>query len=200
MSCLNDYHPVALKPITMKCFEKLVRSHIISSMPPRLDPHQFAYRAHRSTEDAVATALHSDLSHLEERSSYVRMLFVDFSSAFTFRTDWCSNCQTWDYHSPTALGLRIAPFFPVLVICDSITFSPMMVSSSRISPSLMLELLMLISLRCLCCRDNAATPLPKSRVEVLSPWWSHTRPSVLRSCCSGYLMCTWMFCLSLLAL
>ena len=88
VSCLNDYRPVALTPITMKCFEKLVRSHIISSMPPRLvDPHQFAYRANRCTEDAIATALHSTLSHLEERSSYIRMLFVDFSSAFTILPD-----------------------------------------------------------------------------------------------------------------
>ena len=70
-------NPVALTPITMKCFEKLVRTHIISSMPPRLDPHQFAYRANRSTEDAITTALHSTLSHV-----YVRMFFVDFSSAF----------------------------------------------------------------------------------------------------------------------
>ncbi|KAK0155353.1 putative RNA-directed DNA polymerase from transposon BS [Merluccius polli] len=35
-----------------------------------------------STEDAISTALHSALSHLEHQGSYVRMLFVDFSSAF----------------------------------------------------------------------------------------------------------------------
>ncbi|TKS65927.1 hypothetical protein D9C73_028553 [Collichthys lucidus] len=66
----------------MKCFEKLVRSHITSALPRSLDPHQFAYRANRSTEDAVATALHAALSHLEGQGNYVRMLFVDFSSAF----------------------------------------------------------------------------------------------------------------------
>ena len=77
-----------------------VKTHmnVISSMPPRLDPHQFAYQAYRSTEVAIATALHSTLSLLEERSSYVRMLSVDFSSLTAFfRTDWCSNCQTWVY-------------------------------------------------------------------------------------------------------
>ena len=82
VSCLNDYRPVALTPVTMKCFEKLVRAHITSSLPPGMDTHQFAYRANRSTEDAIATALHSSLSHLEERNSYVRLLFVDLSSAF----------------------------------------------------------------------------------------------------------------------
>ncbi len=82
ISSLNDYRPVALTPVVMKCFEKLVRSHITAALPRTLDPHQFAYRANRSTEDAVATALHAALAHLERQGSYVRMLFVDYSSAF----------------------------------------------------------------------------------------------------------------------
>ena len=82
ITSLNDYRPVALTPVVMKCFEKLVRGHITSLLPRGFDPYRFAYRANRSTEDAVATALHAALSHLEQRGSYVRMLFVDFSSAF----------------------------------------------------------------------------------------------------------------------
>ena len=66
----------------MKCFEKLVRAHITSILPPDLDPYQFAYRANRSTEDAIATALHSTLNHLEQKGTYARLLFVDYSSAF----------------------------------------------------------------------------------------------------------------------
>uniref|UniRef100_A0A3P9MZN2 Reverse transcriptase domain-containing protein n=1 Tax=Poecilia reticulata TaxID=8081 RepID=A0A3P9MZN2_POERE len=66
----------------MKCFEKLVRGHIAALLPPGFDPHQFAYRTNRSTEDAVTTALHAALSHLERQGNYVRMLFVDYSSAF----------------------------------------------------------------------------------------------------------------------
>uniref|UniRef100_A0A3P9AUA1 Reverse transcriptase domain-containing protein n=1 Tax=Maylandia zebra TaxID=106582 RepID=A0A3P9AUA1_9CICH len=66
----------------MKCFEKLVRYHITAALPSSLDPHQFAYRANRSTEDAIATALNVALTHLERQGSYVRMLFVDYSSAF----------------------------------------------------------------------------------------------------------------------
>ncbi|XP_051785268.1 uncharacterized protein LOC127528439 [Erpetoichthys calabaricus] len=79
---LNDYRPVALTPVVMKCFKKLIRNHIMSFIPPMLDPHQFAYRANRSTEDAVATVLHAVLSHLEQQGSYARLLFIDFSSAF----------------------------------------------------------------------------------------------------------------------
>ena len=66
----------------MKCFERLVMKHIKSILPPTLDPFQFAYRAKRSTEDAICSALHPALTHLDKKDSYVRMLFIDFSSAF----------------------------------------------------------------------------------------------------------------------
>lgn len=82
VTSLNDYRPVALTPVTMKCFERLDLQHIKSYLPPDLDPYQFAYRADRSTNDAIAIALHSVLSHLEQQQSYARILFVDCSSAF----------------------------------------------------------------------------------------------------------------------
>lgn len=41
-SCYNDYRPVALTPILMKCFERLVMHHIKSALPLGLDPYQFA--------------------------------------------------------------------------------------------------------------------------------------------------------------
>ena len=78
----KDYRPIALTPIITKCLERLVQNHIRSCLPPSLDPHQFAYRENRSTEDAIAITLHTALSHLEHRESYVRMLFIDYSSAF----------------------------------------------------------------------------------------------------------------------
>ncbi|XP_030641384.1 NACHT, LRR and PYD domains-containing protein 12-like [Chanos chanos] len=43
---------------------------------------RFAYHTNRSAEDAVSMALHSALTHLDSSNSYVRMLFIDFSSAF----------------------------------------------------------------------------------------------------------------------
>ncbi|KAI4877716.1 hypothetical protein NFI96_022799 [Prochilodus magdalenae] len=81
-SALNDFRPVALTPIISKCFERLVSSHVKSCLPAALDLHQFAYRRNRSTEDAISAALHTVLSHLDCQNSYVRMLFIDFSSAF----------------------------------------------------------------------------------------------------------------------
>ncbi|KAL0154639.1 hypothetical protein M9458_048902 [Cirrhinus mrigala] len=56
--------------------------HIKTVLPPSLDPFQFAYRPNGSTDDAISTALHSALTHLDKKDSYVRKLFIDFSSAF----------------------------------------------------------------------------------------------------------------------
>ncbi len=74
--------PFALTPILSKCFEKLVRDYICSVLPASLDPLQFAYRSNRSTDDAISFRLHTALSHLENKNIYVRMLYVDYSSAF----------------------------------------------------------------------------------------------------------------------
>ncbi|KAK3534913.1 hypothetical protein QTP70_001994 [Hemibagrus guttatus] len=82
VSCLSDYHPVTLTPIVMKCFERLIMRHIKTQLPPSLDPLQFAYRPNHSTDDAITTTLHLSLTHLYNKDTYVRMLFIDFSSAF----------------------------------------------------------------------------------------------------------------------
>ncbi len=82
VSCLNDYRPIALTPIIMKCFKRLVMHNIKTSFPSTLDPLQFAYRTNRSTDDVISSNLHLALTNLENKDSYVRMLFIDFSSAF----------------------------------------------------------------------------------------------------------------------
>mgnify|MGYP007097373045 CR=1 FL=1 len=46
---LNDYRSVALTPVIMECFEKLVQSHILAYLPAELHPLQFACKAKRST-------------------------------------------------------------------------------------------------------------------------------------------------------
>jgi hypothetical protein len=51
-----------------------------------LDPLQFAYLPNRSTDDAIPIAFHIALSHLDKRNSYVRMLLIDYSSAFNNTT------------------------------------------------------------------------------------------------------------------
>ncbi len=76
-SCLNDYRPVALTSIVMKVFERLVKSHISSSIPVTLDPLQFAYRPNRSTDDAISHILHSSLTHIDSSNgNFARLLFI----------------------------------------------------------------------------------------------------------------------------
>jgi hypothetical protein len=36
-----------------------------------------------STDDAISTALHTSLSHLDKWKAYVRQLFIEYSSAFS---------------------------------------------------------------------------------------------------------------------
>jgi hypothetical protein len=65
----------------MKCFERLVIAHIYSTIPATLDPLQLAYRPNRFIDDAISISLHTALTHLDKRNTYVRMLFIDYSSA-----------------------------------------------------------------------------------------------------------------------
>ncbi len=82
-SCLNDYRPFALTSTVMKVFERLLKKHICSSIPATLDPLQFAYRPNKSTDDAISQVLHSSLTHIDSKiGNYVRLLFIDYSSAF----------------------------------------------------------------------------------------------------------------------
>jgi hypothetical protein len=66
----------------MKCFERLVMAHINTIIPETLVPLQFAYRPNRSTDDTISIARHTVLSHLDKGNTYVRMLFIDYISAF----------------------------------------------------------------------------------------------------------------------
>ncbi|XP_056290461.1 uncharacterized protein LOC130206479 [Pseudoliparis swirei] len=53
-ACMNDYRPVALTSVVMKCFERLIKDYICAFLPSSMDPLQFAYRPNRSTDDAVS--------------------------------------------------------------------------------------------------------------------------------------------------
>lgn len=79
---LNDLRPIVLTSLVMKTLEKIVKSHIMDLPGPALDPLQFAYKPGRGVDDAKLFLLASVHEHLERTSSYVRLLFVDFSSAF----------------------------------------------------------------------------------------------------------------------
>ena len=73
--CLNDFRPVALTSPIMKCFERLVKSFITSSLPDSLDPLQFAYRPNRSPADVISLSLHTALSHLDQRDQGMKFTY-----------------------------------------------------------------------------------------------------------------------------
>jgi hypothetical protein len=73
--------PVALTSVAMKCFERLVMAHN-TFLPETLDPLQFTYHTNRSLDDASSIALHTALSNQVKGNTYVRMLFIDYSSTF----------------------------------------------------------------------------------------------------------------------
>jgi hypothetical protein len=66
----------------MKCFERLVMAHINTIISEAPGPLTFAYCLNRSTDVAVSIALHTALSHLDKRNTYVNMLFIEYSSVF----------------------------------------------------------------------------------------------------------------------
>ena len=79
---LNDYRPVSLTSIIAKCMERLVSTQLKASVADRLDPFQFAYKPKRGVEDASLTLINLIASHLDKSTNYIRILFMDFSSAF----------------------------------------------------------------------------------------------------------------------
>jgi hypothetical protein len=78
VTCLNDYQPVTLTSVTMKCFERLVMAHIHTVITETLDPLQLHAAP---TDPQMMRSLLQSLSHLDKMNTYVRMLFIDYSSA-----------------------------------------------------------------------------------------------------------------------
>lgn len=81
-SILNDFRPVALTSVLCKCMERLVCNRLMASVADRMDPLQFAYKAKRGVDDATCLLLNLAYQHLDITGNYVRILFMDFSSAF----------------------------------------------------------------------------------------------------------------------
>ena len=84
---LNDFRPVALTSVAMKCLEKIIKVKLMLYIGSQQDPLQFAYTKNRSTLDPTIMIVHDVLKFLDtpntkDRSHFVKILFIDFSSAF----------------------------------------------------------------------------------------------------------------------
>ena len=122
---MNDYRPVALTSVAMKVFEHIMLRYLKSSTAGLLDPHQFAYQTNRSVDDAVALGLHYVMNHLEQPSTYARILFVDFSSAFNtiIPVKLFDKLVSLNVHPAICTGLSTF-FFTGLNLSRSKTLSP----------------------------------------------------------------------------
>jgi hypothetical protein len=85
---LNDYRPIALTSIPMKCLETIIKQCLNNSLSMN-DIHQYAYKKGRSVRDACAVLDYTVREHLDRSTAhYARILFIDYSSAFnTIRPD-----------------------------------------------------------------------------------------------------------------
>lgn len=56
--------------------------HINSTFSSTLYPYYFEYWSNNAIINTILNALDSALTHLETKEPYVKVLFIDFSSAF----------------------------------------------------------------------------------------------------------------------
>ena len=79
----TNYRPVSLLPILSKLLERVVHEQLQDYLTRHniIPPHQFAYRKHHSTEDALTVAAEHLLKAKDDRKTSVAA-FLDLSKAF----------------------------------------------------------------------------------------------------------------------
>ena len=107
---MNDFRPVALTSILCKCMERIVCNRLVASVADRLDPLQFAYKAKRGVEDATLTLFDLVSHHLDSSGTFVRILFMDFFSAFNTIQPHILLKRLLDLNTNTTLILWINAF------------------------------------------------------------------------------------------
>ena len=85
---MNDLRPVALTSVHMKCLEKILLNHLLTEVSSCLDLNLFADQPRTGVYHALLTIINSILKHLERTSTFVKIVFIDFSSALV-------NCQMY---------------------------------------------------------------------------------------------------------
>ncbi len=104
---MKKFRPVALTSILCKCLEKVVAGELTSKVAEYLDPLQCAYKPKRGVEDASLTLLNTATRHLDLLNSLVRILFMDFTSAFYTLVCYWNVSRDYELIQPLYYGLRI---------------------------------------------------------------------------------------------
>jgi hypothetical protein len=109
--CDNDLRPVTLTAILSKSLERVGLDLMLPYVIEDMDPLQFAYIKGRSTEDAICTVMHNITQHLDARPSHtVRVLFIDFSSAFNTIVPHIMIAKLAELNVPTYLQLWVLDY------------------------------------------------------------------------------------------
>lgn len=73
--------------------ETVLKTHLIQQ-PANLDQHQYAYRVHWSTEDAIASVLHIALTCLHQKGTCVRILLLITAYSIQYHRPQLAGPQT----------------------------------------------------------------------------------------------------------
>lgn len=80
ISLLLSVVPICLRRPSLSLFPKSQNPQsqgLLPSSPDSLDSLQVTYRPNRSTDGAMILPHYTALSHLDQRDTYIRMLFID---------------------------------------------------------------------------------------------------------------------------
>ncbi|KAF7692576.1 hypothetical protein HF521_010186, partial [Silurus meridionalis] len=163
VSCLNDYRPVALTPIVMKCFERLVMRHIKTQLPPSLDPmHRNDESAYR--EEVKRLTAWCGANNLSLNVDKTKEMVVDFRRAQSDQSPLIIDGSSVEIVKSTKfLGVHLA---------DNLTWS---LNTSSITKKAQQRLYFLRRLR------KAHLPPP-----ILSMFYRGTIESILSSCITAW--------------
>jgi len=78
----KDLCTIALTSVLCKCLECILSKELSAQIKDSVDPLQYADMPNWSTTDASLTLLHKAQHHLDQTNAHVKILFMDFSSAF----------------------------------------------------------------------------------------------------------------------
>ncbi|KAI3368067.1 hypothetical protein L3Q82_026889, partial [Scortum barcoo] len=130
---LNDYRPVALTPIVMKCFERLVMAHIKDCVDVTVDPHQYAYRKNRSTEDAISSrSTQSYRRPLVQKLTTLGLSFTLCNWVLDFLTD---RPQSVRIHDVSSSSISLSTGSPQGCVLSPLLFTLLTHDCSAIHPS-----------------------------------------------------------------
>ncbi|KAI3376298.1 hypothetical protein L3Q82_016404, partial [Scortum barcoo] len=113
---LNDYRPVALTPIVMKCFERLVMAHIKDCVDVTVDPHQYVIIIHKSLSNQDLHSSFKTESNFDCCGWFSKLIFawtklceplsnIDNKMKMTGSSSCCASCLSLKDRCPRPQGL-----------------------------------------------------------------------------------------------